>query len=239
MYRRSRHRIAKCEDLFSAAQQKRDERLQQTLQVAPLHARRHATAVAAMVLAGNPKIDERLHLAWARALQHFGIDNKDQVTASRELRRIIIGDGKESARFTEIFSTAPLWLLHFTAMALDARLLKFQLPDMSDTFEWGSAGFEDARRWPKLPIGTMTAGDPIPGSDPRRLWIIVTCMITAPLGNFENISRKDEEVRYQCEKDPLLRDMFLALDLDGKPENKWTAYERRRMRRLSEWMSGG
>jgi hypothetical protein len=113
MDRRSRHRIAKCEDLFSAAQQKRDERLQQTLQVAPLHARRHATAVAAMVLAGNPKIDERLHLAWARALQHFGIDNKDQVTASRELRRIIIGDGKESARFTEIFSTAPALVTAF------------------------------------------------------------------------------------------------------------------------------
>jgi hypothetical protein len=236
MDRRSRHRIEKCDELLSAALKERDERLKQSLRVAPTQARRHATAVAAMVLAGQPRIDEPLYRAWARALQHYGIDNKDQVAASRRLFPIIIEDGKESARFTEIFRTAPVWLLHFTAMALDARLLKFDLSDMSATMRWGSAGFEDARRWPMLPVGTITAGDPIPDLDPRRLWIIVACMITLPFPKVDDLCRKDEEVS-QCARDPHLQDLLLALDLDGKPESKWSSYERRRMRNLSKWIS--
>ena len=78
---------------------------------------------------------------------------------------IIKGDGEESARFAEIFGTAPVWLLQFTGMALDARLLKFDLPDIGDTLGWGSAGYEDARRWPLVPVGTIMAGDPIPDLD--------------------------------------------------------------------------
>ena len=238
MDRRSRLRVEKCEELLSAAQQEHDDRLKQLQQVAPTHARRHATAVAAIVLAGHPRIDDPLRLAWARALQHYGVGSKDQVAASQLLRPKIIGDGEESTRFTEIFRTAPAWLLHFTAMAMDARLLKFDLPsNISDTLKWGSAGYEDARRWPLLPMGTITAGDPIPASDPRRLWIILACEITEPIPNVDDFNQKDEEVRSRCERDdPLIRDMFLALDLDGKPESKWSAYERRRMRKLSKWM---
>jgi hypothetical protein len=166
------------------------------------------------------------------------VGSKDQVAASQLLRPKIIGDGEESARFTEIFKTAPAWLLHFTAMAMDARLLKFDLPsNISDSFKWRSAGYEDARRWPLLPVGTIAAGDPIPASDPRRLWIILACEITEPIPNVDDFKQKGEEVRSQCERDnPLIRDMFLALDLDGKPESKWSAYERRRMRNLSKWM---
>jgi hypothetical protein len=237
MDRRSRHRIEKCDELLSAAQKERDERLKQWLRVAPTHARRHATAVAAIVLAGQPRIDEPLSRAWARALQHYGIDNKDQVAASQRLFPIMIGKGKESARFTEIFRTAPVWLMQFTAMALDARLLKFDLSDISDKLRWGSAGFEDARRWPMLPVGTITAGDPIPDLDPRRLWIILICVMTEPFLNVDDLFRKDEKVRSQWERDPDLQDIMLALDLDGKPESKWTTYERRRMRNLSEWIS--
>ena len=152
MDRRSRHRIGKCEELLSAAQKERDERLKQVLQVAPTYARRHAAAVAAIVLSGRPRIDEPLERAWARALQHYGIDvNTNQIAAARRLLPIINGDGDESARFTEIFRTTPVWLLQFTGMALDARLLRFDLPDVSDTLGWGSTGCEDAQRWPLLP----------------------------------------------------------------------------------------
>ena len=104
MDRRSRHRIGKCEELLSAAQKERDERLKQVLQVAPTYARRHAAAVAAIVLSGRPRIDEPLERAWARALQHYGIDvNTNQIAAARRLLPIINGDGDESARFTEIY----------------------------------------------------------------------------------------------------------------------------------------
>jgi hypothetical protein len=86
MNRRSRLRVEKCEELLSAAQQEHDDRLEQWQQVAQTHARRHATAVAAIVLAGHPRIDDPLRLAWARALQHYGVGSKDQVAASQLLR---------------------------------------------------------------------------------------------------------------------------------------------------------
>lgn len=238
MDRRSRHRIGKCKELLSAALKERDERLRQFLQVGPTYARRHAAAVAAIVLSGRPRIDEPLKRAWARALQHYGIDvNTDQIAAAQRLLPIIKGDGKESARFTEIFRTTPVWLLQFTGMAMDARLLKFDLPDISDTLGWGSAGYEDARRWPLVPVGTIMAGDPIPNLDARRLWIILFCMITEPFPDFEDLSREGEEIRSHGDKDPLLEDIGLALDLDRKPEREWSAYEKRRMRRLSERIS--
>jgi hypothetical protein len=237
MDRRSRHRIGKCDELLSAALNERDERVKQLLRVWPTHARRHATAVAAIVLSGQPRVDEPLNRAWARALQHYGIDNNDQVAASQRLLPIIKEDRKGPARFTEIFRTAPVWLLQFTGMALDARLLKFDLPEISDTLKWGSAGLEDARRWPLLPVGTITAGDPIPELDPRRLWIILFCMITEPFPELEDLFREDQGTRSHREMDRLLQDVFLALDLDRKPESKWSAYEKRRMRKLSERIS--
>jgi hypothetical protein len=108
MDRRSRHRIGKCEELVSSALKEREERLKQFLRVGPTHARRHASAVAAIVLSGQPRVDEPLNRAWARALQHYGIDNNDQVAASQRLLPIIKEDRKGPARFTEIFSTAPI-----------------------------------------------------------------------------------------------------------------------------------
>jgi hypothetical protein len=79
MDRRSRHRIGKCEELLSAALKERDERLKEFLQEGFIHALRHATAVAAIVLSGQPRIDEPLNRAWARALQRYGIENNDQL----------------------------------------------------------------------------------------------------------------------------------------------------------------
>ncbi|MGA7452501.1 MAG: hypothetical protein WBW73_14845 [Rhodoplanes sp.] len=171
-------------------------------------------------------------------MQHYGIDvNTDQIAAAQRLIPIINGDGNESARFTEIFRTAPVWLLQFTGMALDARLLKFDLPDISDPLAWGSAGYDDARRWPLLPLGTIMAGELIPDLDARRLWIALICIITKPFLDFAELSREDEDIRSQKDTDPLLEDIGLALDLERKPEGEWSAYEKRRIRRLTERIS--
>ena len=175
--RKSRHRLLKLEKLVSTAVKEREEREKQLVKALPYHAQRHATAVAAIVLSGRPKIDEPLIIAWARALRHYGINVNapggmdDQVQAAQRLFPIIIGGEEESARFTEIFTTAPVWLLQFTGIAIDATLLKFHVPAISKRLRWGSAGYEDAQRWPLLPSGMMTAGDPIPDNDPRRWWL--------------------------------------------------------------------
>jgi hypothetical protein len=246
MDRRSRRRISRTEELVSVALKKRER----GERVGRYHARRHATAVAAIVLSGQPRVDEPLIRAWARALQHYGIDvNKpaewaDQVAAAQRLLPIILGGEEESARFTEIFSMAPVWLLQFTGMAMDARLLKFHLPDISEKLTWGSHGFEDARRWPLLPLDMMTAGDPIPDLDERRLWIVLFCMMPNPIPDFgDDLPQEDEENSQEDEinsyrrNDPLLDDIFFALDLDEKPEKEWSRYEKRRMRKLAERIS--
>jgi hypothetical protein len=240
MGQRSHHRIRKIEQLVAVARQERHDRLKQSATVLRSQARHHAIAVAAIVLSGQPRIDEPLTRAWARALQHYGIDLQDYIANPERLSPIIMQGELASARFTKIFKTAPIWLLQFTAVAMDARLLKFDLPDISSTLKWGSAGFEDARRWPLLPLGTMTAGDPIPDLDERRLWIILAYMMTSgDLSQFEyDLPPVTEEIRSHHDgKLGLVDDMMLALDLDGKPEEEWSRYEKRRMRKLSEQIS--
>jgi hypothetical protein len=240
MDQRSRHRIGKCEELLSAALKERDARLKQAAKMWPSQARRHSTAVAAIVLSGQPRVDEPLNRSWARALLHYGIDVSNEQIAAQRLYPIIDRGEKGSVRFTEIFRTAPVWLLQFTGMVIDSRFLPFQLPDLSPTTRWGSAGYEEARRWPLIPSGMMAAGAPIPDSDERRLWLLVFCMITDG-GTFadyrDSLFQVDEEIPSHSGEVHLLDDISLALDMDRKPESEWSRYEKRRMRKLSEWIS--
>src|SRR5262245_20438630 len=64
MDRKSRHRIRKGEELLSAALKERGQRLKQSAEIWRTQARSHATAVAAIVLSGQPSVDEPLNLAW-------------------------------------------------------------------------------------------------------------------------------------------------------------------------------
>jgi hypothetical protein len=232
MDRKSRYKIAKSEKLLSAALQERDERLKELLRQWRTIARRHATAVAAIVLLGQPRIDEPLSRAWARALRQYGIDNNDQDEAAQELYPLIKGDKKESSRFTEIFRRTPVWLLQFTGMAMDARLLAFELPTISKKLRWGSSGFEDSRRWPLLPVGTISAGDPISDSDPRRFLIMLFWMITAPFPNLEDF-RQREKKRSPGNRDELELLEFLV-ESYVKPDSEWSDYEKRRVRQLCD-----
>jgi hypothetical protein len=243
--RKSQQRLLKLEKLISTAGKEYEEREKQHVKNLPYHARRHATEVAAIVLSGRAKIDEPLSIAWARALLLYGIDvyspegMEDRVRAER-LFPAIIGGAQQSARFTEIFATAPVWLLQFTLTAIDAILLKFQVPDISKRLRWGSDGYKDARSWPLLPSGMMTAGDSIPDNDPRRWCVDILCTVMPgdPIKAFEDrLSRESEEHRSRRDNDPLVADICFALDLDGKPEEEWSGYEKRRMRRLSERFS--
>ena len=53
----------------------------------------------------------------------------------------------------------------------------------------------------------------------------------------EGLSREKEENYSRRDKDPVVEYICLALDLDGKPEEEWSGYEKRRMRKLSERIS--
>jgi hypothetical protein len=87
-------------------------------------------------------------MQYERGLQHAG----------SELYSAITKGANETEKFTQIFRTAPVWLLEFTWMRLDAELLKFDLPKMTDKQVWGEKGLEDMMRWPLLPLGMMTDG---------------------------------------------------------------------------------
>src|SRR5262249_41166850 len=151
MDRRPQRRIWKVEELLSAAKRGRERKRKKFDEHRLRQARLHATAVAAIVLSGESKIDEPLSQAWTRALQHYRIETRPryphirdlneeapmerQVEAAEKLASIILPitlkKAEESARFTEIFKTAPVWLMNFTSMSFDACLLKFSLPNQS------------------------------------------------------------------------------------------------------------
>src|SRR5439155_14562729 len=110
-------------------------------------------------------------------LQQYGMNldevarTKAQVAAAQCLFSIIVGSAEQSTKFTEIFRTAPVWLLNFTRTFIDASFLNFHLPGESERSKWGSAGREASWRWPLLPLGMMTDGDLL-SDEEAKLWPI-------------------------------------------------------------------
>ena len=231
-----RARISRIEELVSSKLKAQQERRRQLARALPIHAKRHATAVAAITLVGEPKIDEPLIRAWARTLRHYEIAVEDptkkseQVRAAQLLLPIIVREQALSSRFAEIFSTAPAWLLQFTRTALDAWILRFRLPEMKPNSNWGTAGFADAERWPFLPLCVLTAGKPIPYDD-RRHMMLAMQSIVPPIDRIpKNVDLFAPKVDPSHEGGTILDDIAFASSLDEKPE--WSAYERRRMRKI-------
>ena len=158
MDRSSQQRIWKVENLISAAKKEREEKRKKELELLVSDARLHAIAVAAIVLSGQPKIDEPLIRAWTRALQHYGVqplakheihlDDKSRLNkqnrAAQELVPVILRYAEVSERLTKIFRTAPVWLLHFTQTHFDVGFVRFNLRPISFISKWGSAGYEES-----------------------------------------------------------------------------------------------
>jgi hypothetical protein len=199
--------VSNSEAIVSLAVKKEHQAALEEMEMLRPKALLHATAVAAVVIYGEPKIEEPLIRAWRRTLQHLRIIIRDEYgreyqqdhprdecgreyqeedprlsrqfresrykrefeAAARELYPIIIAGGNEIDKFTEVFKTAPIWFLEFTWMRLDASVLKFELPRMSDKQVWGEEGLKDMLlRWPSLPLGRMTDGDLIPEVAPEE-----------------------------------------------------------------------
>ena len=128
-----------------------------------------------------------------------------------------IGHAPEAARFTEVFSTAPVWLLQFTNIRLDAWLLEFDLPDISAELIWGVEEVKDAKRWPLLPLGTMAAGDPV----------------RTPPEEFESDLSPPEEFKSDLSRE----ERRFYQEMKEQPEEEWSRLERRRMLGLIERLS--
>jgi hypothetical protein len=71
-------------------------------------------------------------------------------------------------KFERIFSEAPAWLLKFTGVEWDAKLLGFKLRKLVGTPELGREARRDRNNWPLLPRGTIDAGGPC--SEPDEPW---------------------------------------------------------------------
>ena len=77
MERRFRQRVREIEKQINEEKRKREEEWIETKAYWRPQARFHAAAVAAIVLQGEPKIDEPLERAWLRALERYEIHVSD------------------------------------------------------------------------------------------------------------------------------------------------------------------
>jgi hypothetical protein len=71
----------------------------------------------------------------------------------------------DKLKFEQIFSKAPVWLLKFTGVEWDAKLLGFKLRKLVGAPELGSEARLERNQWPFLPEGTIDAGGPCSEAD--------------------------------------------------------------------------
>ncbi len=155
---------------------------------APLnYANMHSRKVAAVALYGEPKIEEPLWNAARRAEQKL----HDKFVAAAEELWSRQGEGVEmnlfvraalcqtlmfdnlpgdndNTKFKQIFSEAPVWLLKFTAVEWDAKILGFKLRELVGAPELGRRARLDRNSWPSLPSETIKFGGPC--SEPDEPW---------------------------------------------------------------------
>jgi hypothetical protein len=157
---------------------------------APLrYAREHAEAVAAVALYGEPKIDEPLRNARLRMQEKLDKEfaevteelwirdwgQRPHASFRAELFPVFYPSlmfdnlpGDDRSKFEQIFFEAPVWLLKFTAIEWDAKLLGFKLPKLVGAPELGREARLERNNWPQLPEGTIDAGGPC--TEPEEPW---------------------------------------------------------------------
>ena len=130
----------------------------------------HALQVAAVALYGEPKMEEPLRVAYSRMKEKLG---EELFAAAMDewwsaLLRDALRRADDNLKFERIFSKAPVWLLKFTGIEWDAKLLGFKLRKLVGAPALGWEARRDRNRWPFLPEGTIDAGGEC--SDPDEPW---------------------------------------------------------------------
>lgn len=146
----------------------------------------HAIEASAVVLYGEPKMEEPLWVARQRALEklceEFGAAADELLRAHGKkplpffmrnrlcckLMFDALDGANDNFKFEQIFSKAPDWFLKFTGVECDAKLLGFKLRKLVDAPALGREARHDRNGWPYLPEGTIDAGGPC--SDPDEPW---------------------------------------------------------------------
>jgi hypothetical protein len=160
--------------IAAAVQAKRDE---------AIYAHLHAIDVAAVALYGEPKIEEALRIAESRMIEKL---HKEFAAAAEEMWIRAHGEKPDrlttntlcsslmfdnlcgenfNSKFERIFLEAPDWLLKFTAVEWDAKLLGFRLRELVGAPALGRQARLDRNRWPLLPRETIDAGGPCSEAD--------------------------------------------------------------------------
>jgi hypothetical protein len=165
-----RQRLARLEKLVAPYIQQKKQQEQARIERVSQAASYHAIRLGALVLRGDPKLDEPLEAAWARCLAEFGVLPAIKLFGNSEfgdafcLRVSVLRDlpgDTELQKYQNLFDMAPPWLLRFTQAFKTAQALGIKLPDLSGTPHRGHLGFREGNKWPELPKGTLQAGDPI------------------------------------------------------------------------------
>jgi hypothetical protein len=167
-------RLSRLEQLASLTAAERKRRNTALAEWRRSSARDHAIKLVAIILHGNPRVDEPLEIAWHRALdqlglERLGLDFIPSAHVAARLRPVLLpqlpGD-TENAKFAHVLNSGPTWLIKFCHAWMDARVLGFELQQDPDfRLEFGRIGLrEGVDSWPDLPKGTLAAGGPIPPS---------------------------------------------------------------------------
>jgi hypothetical protein len=133
----------------------------------------HLTMVVAVVLHGDPRIDERLEIAWRRTLDRLGLTEtppRDLLIKVRDILCDQLPGDSPLEKLARVLSSAPPWILSFCLCSMDAVIFKIPLQLKGPLPE--QCRSEIARpSWPRLPRGAFADGGPMPEKPEDLSWL--------------------------------------------------------------------
>jgi hypothetical protein len=149
-------RLARVETLIEPYLQRQKEEEQKAREFLVRIARDHAIKLGALVLRGEPKLNEPLEIAWKRCLTRFSFEGN----ISHLVLQNLPGES-EQKKFQHVLDITPPWLLRFTQALLTAGILGLKCPDYSRAPPEGIRARSRILTWPLLPLGTLQEGGPV------------------------------------------------------------------------------
>jgi hypothetical protein len=172
MGRNKRQRLARLEQKTERLDDERKQQEDELSERLRRAAGDHLTMVVAVVLHGDPRIGERLEIAWRRALDRLGLTGTRPEHLLKQMRRLLVDQlpgPTPTEKFASVLWSAPPWLLSFCMCNLDAAILRFSLPG-GPLPEPGRS--ETRPSWPRLPWwGAFADGGPMPEEPDDLSWL--------------------------------------------------------------------